>query len=210
MNNKSFYEELLHLIQQKNDLRHFDKIKQLVKNIKSIDNINIKNEYGNTLLMYITDADIAKMLIQAGTEINTQNNFGRTALIHATYSGNLDLVNVLISYDADPNITDDDGNNPLFWADYALTNLEDKEKHLKIIDALIKANIDLDHRDNLFEATALIWSAKRGNKEVTKKLIAAGANLNITDDENLTALDWSLKNNHSEIVEMLKSAQNKL
>ena len=49
----------------------------------------------------------AKLLINAGADLNYKGNTGETSLHLAAAHGHHDLVKLLLSYGADPNLTDD-------------------------------------------------------------------------------------------------------
>ena len=54
-----------------------------------------------------------RRLLDEGLDPNIRNYYGRTALIYATINDRLDIVRLLLEYNADPNITDDEGDTAL-------------------------------------------------------------------------------------------------
>ena len=90
--------------------------------------MNTKNEYGQTALIstsmchivnefswfiYATEnndseghKEVLKFLLKNDADINAKDNFGRTALFHATKCGNKDIVEILIQSGADINTKD--------------------------------------------------------------------------------------------------------
>ena len=60
--------------------------------------------------------EIVKLLIEAGSNINKQDNFGYTALIYASIYGHIDIVKLLIEAGVDINIQDKYGNTALMIA----------------------------------------------------------------------------------------------
>jgi len=78
---------------------------QLVKNyINANYNLNIKNDYGHTPLMYAVlknSIEIVKLLLNAGADIDKQDNNGYTALIYAAYDNNRNVIELLLDYHAD-------------------------------------------------------------------------------------------------------------
>jgi len=79
----------------------------------------IKNSLNNTLLIDAViqeDIDQVTKLLESGVTVDKMNNEGTTALMEASYNGNLDIVKLLLSYNADPNLVDKDGFNSFVWA----------------------------------------------------------------------------------------------
>jgi len=65
--------------------------------------INAKNNYGSTSLMYaskIGHKKIVLLLIEAGADINAKNNYGYTVLMFATANNYKDIVALLKKYGA--------------------------------------------------------------------------------------------------------------
>ena len=73
---------------------------------------------GNTALWYAAQGpwpggvEVAKVLVDAGAEINRQCEHGRTALHMAAAWGHLDLVKFLLEKSADPSIRDEEDMKP--------------------------------------------------------------------------------------------------
>ena len=110
----------------------------------------------------------------------------------------------LLEAGADPNYTDP------FDTDY--TALRTAKDYPEIIELLkqAEANETKTQTANLpkqeeFDA-ALIEASRVGNYEEVKKLLAAGANVNITDGQETTPLWMASSNNHVQIVELLLGA----
>ena len=73
---------------------------------------------GNTALWFAAQGpwpggvEVARLLINAGADINRKCEHGRTALQIAAAWGHLDVVQLLIENGADPTIRDDEGMTP--------------------------------------------------------------------------------------------------
>ncbi len=64
----------------------------------------MKDFNGNTSLIratYNNNIEIVKLLLNAGADIDNQNNDGYTALIYAAYKNNKEIIELLIEYYAD-------------------------------------------------------------------------------------------------------------
>ncbi len=130
-------------------------IKKVDDLLKKNADVNIKDEYGWTPLMYAvfrSDGETVDKLLLRGADINAQDRDGVTPLIAAILlapppfmlaymppDGRLgrDVAIFLIAKGADPNRPDNDGNTPLIYA-------VNREQGL-IAEALIKKGADINH-----------------------------------------------------------------
>jgi len=89
---------------------------------------------------------------------------------------------------------------------------EEKDKKLKmasiagqldVVKLLIEAGADVNNKDK-YGDTPLIYSSILGYLDITKILIEAKADINAKNNYGNTALIWALRNNHKEIVDLLK------
>ena len=145
----------------------------------------------------------------------------KTALIHASEQGQMEIVKLLIENNADLNIQDNYGETALmraaWWgyteivklllienkADLNITDNYGKTALMKaaykgqteIIKLLVANNADLNIKASYGE-TALIYNVMRGQTEIVKLLIENKADLNITDKDSKTALMRAAENGH--------------
>jgi len=107
--------------------------------------INARNDEGLTLLqMAVRDrmADIAQTLLRLGADVNLKaQQGGYTALHFAADKGDEDMVDLLIAYKANPDITDSRKQSPLHIA------AEGGEE--EIVKKLVAAGADVLLEDNL-------------------------------------------------------------
>lgn len=177
--------------------------------------------------------EVVALLLKAGANPNAKTDYassnrrpGLTALIRALEGGqrSLSLVNLLLEYKADPNLQEDDGNGPLYWA-IASGQLSIGEKG-PFVETLLKhgANIEGKNKNGITPlAQAAVWglnevaafllkhkadpNVKAGdgppllhvavgnrNVELMEMLLAAGVNPNATDARGLSALDYAKQN----------------
>jgi hypothetical protein len=77
------------------------------------------NNLNNTPLINAVieeDIDQVTKLLESRVTVDKMNNDGTTALMEASFNGNLDIVKLLLSYNADPNLVDKNGCSSFNWA----------------------------------------------------------------------------------------------
>jgi uncharacterized protein len=62
------------------------------------------------------DIKAVKQHLDAGTDVNAKDKYGRTPLDEAARKGHKEIAKLLIAEGADVNAMDDDGDTPLDWA----------------------------------------------------------------------------------------------
>ena len=153
------------------------------------------------------DVDGLQKALAAGADVNTRDDKGWTALMHAADKGYVLLVELLLAGGADPNIHRPDGVTALFMA--AMRG------HSEIVTALVAVGADpakaiSDETDvNARDAkgwTALMRMADKGSVLLVEPLLAAGADPNLRLADGATALFIAVVRGHTEIVTALMEA----
>ena len=108
------------------------------------------------------------------------NDEGETPLIIACMKGNLTVVRLLIGAGADANKTLPDGNSPLHFAAWSGNKF--------IGSDLMAAHAQVDTQNRNGE-TPLILAAREGNNDFVSLLVEHGANVNLADNLQHTALE---------------------
>lgn len=113
-------------------------------------NLNIlQDEYDTPLMNAVKRADILKLLIDNGANVNLQNHFGKTALMYAIQYDNLEAVKILVEHKADINL--------------ATYKLED-------IQGYSEQQLSAGQR------TPLMYAAWHASDDIVKYLLSKGAN----------------------------------
>ncbi len=118
---------LLWVICRKYEAELFKKLVQ-----KGFD-IDIKNKYGNTVLIeasQIGNLKIVELLLKNNADPNIKDSYGDTALIEASAGGFFEIVKLLLENNADINIKNTYNNTALIYAS--------RYGHLKIVKLLKK------------------------------------------------------------------------
>ncbi len=157
---------------------------------------NTVNPEGNPALMLalrVPAPKVVDVLISwPQTKIEVRNAQDESPLMLAALRGQLDWVKKLVDRDADINKT---GWTPLH---YAATG-----GHVPVIEYLLdnSAYIDAESPNG---TTPLMMAAMYGSPEAVKHLIQAGADLQIKNGANMTALDFAQRGNRPNNIELMQ------
>ena len=114
-------------------------------------------------------ADVVEVLIDAGADIETKNDEGRSPLLVASISGELTTVKMLIKAGADVRATDDERNTCLIFAAH--------HGHTDTVRYLVALpEVDLNHQEST-NCTALHVAVQEKHADVVEVLIDAGADI---------------------------------
>lgn len=136
-------------------------VKDLMKKDPNV--INETNEAGFSPLIlacYRGNVEVAKFLADNVKDINYKSNEG-TALSGLAFRYNKELVEYLLSKNANPNITDANGTTPLFWAV--------KSGNKELTELLLKYKADKSIKD-LQGMTPFEYALQTNNKEIINLL----------------------------------------
>ncbi|MCB9228075.1 MAG: ankyrin repeat domain-containing protein [Deltaproteobacteria bacterium] len=74
---------------------------------------------------------------------------------------------------------------------------------VETVQAFLSAGADPDEKSECGGWTPLLLAAFRGDKEILEHLLAARANINLSDDHGKTPLHWALLRGHTELADIL-------
>lgn len=191
------------------------KLREAAKNKNDL-NQSVGNDRVTALMGFIQleKPESAKVLVEAGANLNAQDRFGRTPLIYAIFKNYDDLAKMMIDRKPKVDISDNDNGMDALW--YALNN-----KDLKVVKWLAEdgANLNsLNHEGDSPMAfalnkedmpsfyyllsqkttkpdirakdgrTTLMFAAQKNNAAALEALIKAGADVDAVDKKNTNAL----------------------
>ncbi|NDK19246.1 ankyrin repeat domain-containing protein [Candidatus Gracilibacteria bacterium] len=169
--------------------------------------------------------------IEESQDINMKNKYGQTLLILAVWNNNIEIVQLLLSHpEILVNEKDKHGQTALMWAakyentsimklllahNNILVNEKDKygqtalilaagHNHTEITQILLnRPEILVNETDNK-NNTALIWATSKNNFQLVQLLLNRPEILvNETDRNGFTALIWASEKGYSEITQLL-------
>ncbi len=165
---------------------HTSVVKALVK---AGANVHIKTPYYNALSFY-GNAEIAKILIAQKIDVNVPCPDINTVLLKAIYANDVALVKMLIKFGADLNHRSSK-QTPLMIVKNWISGEEDSKEMLGVLGP---------------DLPPLIVAVIEQNIKKVSQLIAAGAQINSTDEEGKTPLIWACDKANREIVKILIKA----
>ena len=139
--------------------------------------VHVQDERGMTLLHHAAEVGhigLVNALIEAGAEVNAQNDRDQTPL-HIAAENSIDVVNALIAAGAEVNAQNDRDQTPL--------HIAAENSHIDVVNALIAAGAEVNAL-NYQGRTPLHMAAKNNNVKIIKTLVAAEADPNIQDRMN--------------------------
>lgn len=167
--------------------------------------VDVTDGQGNTALLLATAHDhvgVARLLIDAGADVNRQNRIHDSAYLLAGAAGRLEILKLTLANGANLRSTNRYGGTALIPAC--------ERGHVEVVETLLKAGVDPDHVNKLgwtglLEAILLSDGGPR-HQAIVQRLIDAGANLNLADNDGITPLQHARQRNQTAIARMLEAA----
>jgi ankyrin repeat protein len=182
-------------------------IEKLQNFLKEDVDIETKDSDKRTALMvatYENNIDAAKLLIEAGANVNAQDDRLESPLLHAGAYGYLEILKAIIATgDANHLVLNRYGGTALIPAC--------ERGHTKIAQELLKIeDYPIDHINNL-TWTALMEAIVLGNggkthANIVQLLVNADCDVNIPDKNGISPLQHAKKSNYKDIVNILEKA----
>ncbi len=150
--------------------------------------------------------DVVKLLLDRGANPNMQlffhpanvrgntNARGTTPLIRAANEGDVGLVKLLLEHGADATLYMADRQTPI---DAVLAGRAPEKVALELIKTFHDAGTDvnvvalINHEEEIRGGSALHFAVRKRYKDVIKLLASYGIDMNLKDQDGLTALDYT-------------------
>lgn len=206
-------------------------IDEIVQNLNTFLPDAYSDENLIVLIEAVVEGDIEEVesLLESGIDPNIIDIEGWTPLMWATQINNLDMINLLIEYGANPDIVDyyyeetaliiatnnnyveaikillENGADPNLIDSYGLTPLISavSNSNSETIRTLLETGAD-PNISNIYGLTPLMSASTYGNLEAAKELLEYGAIPNTRDDDQFTAFLYAKKSGHNDIADLIK------
>ncbi len=190
----------LHAAAHKGDLAQIEKL------VAAKADLNAREAHGRTpihVAAFARQREAIRALAKAGANLNLLENDRYDGITIASVADDEETLRTLISLGASAKLTTSRYDGTALIAAAHLG-------HDGVVKQLIAAGAPLDHVNNL-HWTAVIESIVLGNggprhQETLRALIAAGANLQLTDRQGNTPLQLARSRGYKEMVQMLEKA----
>lgn len=181
----------------------FSKVSEILKtNTDSIDEVNENGETPLLIAVHNNQNDIAKKLIDAGANVNQQDNIKDSPYLYAGAEGKTEILTYMLSHSTpDQSITNRFGGNALIPAA--------EKGHIENVELLLNdGNVNINHQNN-YGYTALIETvALRDGSQVYQDIVAEllkhDADPNIVDNYGKSAKDYANELGYRNITKMLQ------
>ena len=161
--------------------------------------VNIAGSDGRTpLMMAITSQnnDIIECLIEAGSEVNVVDRYGKTPLMLAlSYPNPSECTGKLLKAGALVNVADLQGRTPLMLAVLS--------KCHQSVDSIIDWGGRVDVTNCNGEIPLILAIQRNLCLDTIKKIILAGADVNVSDTKQRTALMLAIRSRDADLCEVL-------
>ncbi|NWW96691.1 ASZ1 protein, partial [Rhynochetos jubatus] len=165
-------------------------------------------QFGWTPLMCaasVADFAVVRLLLDRGAnacfEIGKYTVLMAACTARASEENVMKTVELLLSRNADPNLTCRKQMTPLMYAA--------KKGYPQVVALLVAHGSHINAQDES-GFSALMWAAQHGHKSVIYKLLELGADKNLQTKDEKTAAEIAKVNKHSEIYSLLSLAANNL
>jgi ankyrin repeat protein len=167
--------------------------------------LNDKDRLGQTALLLVVAGnhiEVARLLMEAGADINALAANRDTPWLLAGALGRAEIIALMLPRKPDLSIRNRFGGTALIPAC--------ERAHVEAVKLLLTSGIDVNHVNDLgwtcLLGIVILGSGGPRHQEVTRLVLAVGANPNITDRDGVSPLDHARQKGQAEIARLIEAA----
>ena len=158
--------------------------------LKAGADVNARDKQGNNVLLVALKEEapesVVRELLLAGADVNSKDMQGNSAFLLAIKQQNIDLINLLLEFNADLSAQSPEGDSLL---DYAYTHQVPKN----ILEMILKNGVNVN-AINKSGQTMIVKALVAKDYDMVSTLLQNGADVNVTNSEQESALTYVLHN----------------
>jgi ankyrin repeat protein len=140
---------------------------------------------------------IAKMLVEAGADVNFPNQYGNTPLHSACMQAELEIAKILMTKGAKM-VPNNLGSTPLHFACYAFN------ENVALVEFMLAQEGADVHLKDAEQTTPVMVACKKNYIKTVEVLIAKGANVTESDKMKRNCIAIATQRGYSKLADMLK------
>ena len=167
--------------------------------------VDARDEIGRTALTaaaYSNRLNVARLLVEAGADVNAKDETQQSAYLIATSEVGDDPRLLELTLRNGANSLDSYNGTGLIRAA--------ERGHVRVVERLLQTGIEVNHVNDLGWTALLeaiiLGDGGRSHTEVVRLLLRAGADVNLADGEGVTPLEHARQRGYEKIVRILQSA----
>lgn len=176
--------------------------------VQSGASLDAKDAAGQTALLLAVAGghlSVAKSLIEAGADINAQARNMDSPWLLAGASGRAEILKLMLARGPNLGLRNRFGGNALIPAC--------ERAHVEAVKVLLTSRIDVNHVNNLgwtcLLEIVILGDGGPRHVEVTKLVLAGGANPNIADKDGVSPLTHAKRKGQAEVAKLIAEAGGK-